>query len=203
MSKRAASTRATLDAWREQGAERRDPLRFRFLEALEKRAAGLDGEARRLLDERLAAQIAAYAGELKARPVAADPVPAEGTLRALIDAVNDNAARRAPAFPELPLLQEFRQLWSHLRTESHVRQSLEQVPENAGPLNSSTLVHRSIALMRELSPGYLGQFLSYIDALSWIEQIPVNGASKAAGKDGTRTPGTRRRSRDKSRSQDE
>jgi hypothetical protein len=31
--------------------------------------------------------------------------------------------------------------------------------------------------MRELSPGYLQHFLSYVDALSWIEQM--NGATVA------------------------
>ena len=59
-----------------------------------------------------------------------------------------------------------------------MRQSLEQVPGNAGPLNSSSLVHRSLSLMRELSPGYLQQFLSYVDALSWMEQM--NGGSASA-----------------------
>ncbi|RAD00266.1 hypothetical protein DN512_06110 [Burkholderia multivorans] len=35
-----------LDAWREQGAARLDPVRFHRLDALERRAAALDGDAR-------------------------------------------------------------------------------------------------------------------------------------------------------------
>ena len=87
-------------------------------------------------------------------------------------------ARRAPdAFPELPMLADVRQLWSGLRTESQLRQSLQPAPANAGPLNSSALAHRAIASMRELSPGYLRHFLGYLDALSWMEQLQIEGAA--------------------------
>jgi len=64
----ATHVRATLDAWREQGADRLDPVRFHRLDALEKRAAAFDGDARALLDARLATllegfvQIVARAG---------------------------------------------------------------------------------------------------------------------------------------------
>ena len=54
-----------------------------------------------------------------------------------------------------------------------MRQSLEQVPSNAGPLNSSALVHRAVTLMRELSPGYLQHFLGYVDDLTSLEQMNV------------------------------
>lgn len=186
------SARTLLDAWREQGADRADPLRFHFMDALERRSANLHGEARRLLEERLAALVDTYADDLERRTTDAKAVeraPAIGELGALAD-----AARRSTTYPELPQLEEFRQLWSRLRTESHVRQTLEQVPENAGPLNSGTLVHRSIALMSELSPEYLQRFLGYIDALSWLEQLQ---RSIAAAKDTPRAAPARRRSREK------
>ena len=83
------------------------------------------------------------------------------------------------SYPELPALDYFREVWSKVRTEKQMRQSLEQVPGNAGPLNSSSLVHRALSLMREVSPGYLKQFLSYVDALSWMEQM--NGGDAPAG----------------------
>jgi hypothetical protein len=58
-----------------------------------------------------------------------------------------------------------------------LRQSLEHAPENAGPLNSSALVHRSIALMRDMSPGYLQHFVSYVDDLSSLEQLGHGAAA--------------------------
>ena len=44
---------ATLDAWREQGADRHNPLRFHFIDALARRATANEGEARRVMDARL------------------------------------------------------------------------------------------------------------------------------------------------------
>ncbi|MFM0667360.1 DUF2894 domain-containing protein [Paraburkholderia sediminicola] len=194
----ASGARATLDAWRERGADRLDPVRFHFIEAFERRAAGHSGEARRILDERLAGLLDAYAGHIERAASPADDAvahaanePAHATLKSLVDyiASQDHVPAaiglpRAASYPELPALDYFREVWSKVRTEKQMRQSLEQVPGNAGPLNSSSLVHRALSLMREVSPGYLKQFLSYVDALSWMEQM--NGGAAPAGKDAPR-----------------
>ena len=104
---------------------------------------------------------------------------------------------RSASYPELAELDYFREVWSKVRTEKQMRQSLEQVPGNAGPLNSSSLVHRALSLMREVSPGYLKQFLSYVDALSWMEQI--NGGAAPAGKDTPRAGNAGKSARGKAR----
>ncbi|KWA03571.1 DUF2894 domain-containing protein [Burkholderia territorii] len=177
----ATRVRATLDAWREQGADRLDPVRFHRLDALEKRAAALDGDARALLDARLEtllegfAQIVSRAGETAA---ASETVQANAPARSLLGALVEQLARDAQADrrgidPEL--IDYFRTTWSKVRTEQQYRQSLDQVPRNAGPLNSNSLVHRSLATMRELSPEYLQQFLSYVDALAWLEDLAGGG----------------------------
>jgi hypothetical protein len=213
MSKARASARATLDAWREQGADRFDPIRFHVVDALEKRAARQEGEARRLLDERLSVLLDAYAAELKRSawrpdntndPLVAGETP-RGPFGELMDRLADSAAVRgdtpvtlsagtqAVARPELELLGEFRKIWSSVRTESQLRQSMAEAPENSGPLNSRALVQRAIGLMRELSPGYLQHFLAYVDDLSWIEQmnssvayVPKDAAPAASPKKRTR-----------------
>jgi hypothetical protein len=51
--------------------------------------------------------------------------------------------------------------------------------------------------MRELSPGYLQQFLSYVDALSWMEQM--NGGDALADKDVPRSGSARKSTRGKPR----
>jgi hypothetical protein len=223
--------RATLETWRTSGADRVNPARFRFIDALERRAANYDGGARRLLDERLGQLIADYSGEIlraqmqakaeaaanangavrnvdlsRNTPAAASTIPTEtapcrSPLGELVDlltsrstpagmqsepqiAHNDNAphAHRRDGSSDLPILDYFRETWSRVSVDKQLRQSLEQVPDNAGPLNSNGLVHRSLALMRELSPGYLHQFLSYLEALSWMEELagPVAGTGVAA-----------------------
>ncbi|GGY22354.1 hypothetical protein GCM10008098_14370 [Rhodanobacter panaciterrae] len=217
MSNSGTRARAILDTWREQGADRLNPLRFHFIEVLERRAASHDGEARRLLDNRLFKLIEAYADDLEIATsnvdatdsVSTSCAPAHGALAELIDHiaktrtahgddhVASDAALKSAALPTLDALDEFRKIWSEVRTDSQVRQSLEQVPANAGPLNSGSLVHRSLTLMRELSPGYLQQFLAYVDTLSWMEQMSSGGASTAM--DAPRAASARKRARAKPR----
>jgi hypothetical protein len=170
----ATHVRATLDAWRGQGADRLDPVRFHRLDALEKRAAALDGDARALLDARLATLLDAYADIVaraaEAAPASANAAPARSRLGELVEQLaRDAQADRRGIDPGL--IDYFRTMWSKVRTEQQYRQSLDQVPRNAGPLNSNSLVHRSLATMRELSPEYLQQFLSYVDALAWLEDL--------------------------------
>jgi len=212
MSPSGTPARAVLDAWREQQADRLDPVRFQRMDALERRAANHEGEVRRLLDDKLAALIDSYAGDLEKAATAgsanAAPAAGRGALVELLEHIALSTATRdrilaahnvtppSSSYPTLETLAEFKKIWSAVRTGSQLRQSLEQVPENAGPLNSGALVHRSIGLMRELSPGYLQQFLSYIDALSWVEQI--NG-SLSSSSETPRATSPRKRSKAKSR----
>lgn len=183
-----SSTQATLDDWRARGADRLNRVRFHFIEALHRRAASQTGEARRVLDERLGNLIAAYADDFdRAAPVPeVSEVAGEPARSALAELLADiasharvdasraatNALGRHPHAPaELKILEDVRETWSRVSAEKQLRDSLDQVPTNAGPLNSSSLVHRSLLLMREVSPEYLRQFLSYVDALSRLERM--------------------------------
>ena len=74
-----------------------------------------------------------------------------------------------PAAADAESLQYFRRTWSRLAAEQHLAQSRSSLPGNAGPLHSHTLVHRALALMRELSPGYFERFMAHVDALAWLE----------------------------------
>jgi hypothetical protein len=235
---------AKLDAWRALGADRLRPARFRLIDALAKRAPSYDGDARRLLDERLARLIADYSNEIERAqdahtaadsdrepahpaPNAVDSAAPQGSpyrspLSELVDLL---ASRRTAApgprasiaagatalshlaqrdgSPDVPMLDYFRETWSRFSTEKHLRHSLAQVPDNAGPLNSNSLIHRSLALMREVSPGYLRQFLSYVDALSCMEQLagPVASPGAAAAPASTthRASGAKKSARGKAR----
>ena len=68
------------------------------------------------------------------------------------------------------IVKLFRRTWWRLSADQRLAQSRATLPENAGPLNSHHLVHRSLTLMRELSPEYLERFVGYVDALQWLEQ---------------------------------
>jgi hypothetical protein len=205
--------RALLDKWRDEGADGFDPVRFHFIEALNRRLAGHSGETRRLLDERLSKLLENYANDLERTAVdhgdagsASLPcAPARGALAGLLDDIASRArgpgarpvarATRLTAAATYPeeILDYFRATLVKVSTERQLQQSLDQVPKNAGPLNSSSLVHRSLSLMREMSPAYLQQFLSYVDALSWIEQMNA-GSALAQGSQVTQRTGSAKKS---------
>lgn len=164
-------------------------MRDTFAIAMARRGGGQDDEVRRLLDERVSAWRCSALDPVDSTPTAAPS--AGGALGALVDQIAAHAVVQPPTFPELAALGEFRRLWSALRAESQLQQSLQPAHPDAGPLNSAGLVHRSIALMRELSPGYLQQFLAYVDDLVWMEQLAGSGTlatAEAPGKRPRRKP---------------
>lgn len=217
------AAQATLDAWGDSGADRLDPVRFRFLQAMARRTAALQGLARQQLEDKLDTHLRAYAQLLEAvepdastmdsaeaSPAAsATPQTAPAPLTELLayltypDAPDNDptwdrdAIGLREAYPDVQMLEYFRGVWSRVSADRQVRQSQEQVHKNAGPLNSNQLVHRALSLMRELSPGYLQQFLSYTDALMWMEQI--HAATAPAPKESTRSGAAKKTSRAKAR----
>jgi hypothetical protein len=171
-----------LAALRERGIARRDPVRFRLAEALARRASAYSGAARRGIDDRLAALLERLGGPDGQAPRAVTATATRGPLGELVALL---AARRSQttgglagdAVPQAPrgpatdpaTLQFFKRTWSRLSADQRLAQSRASLPDNAGPLNSQHLVHRSLTLMHELSPEYLEHFVGYVDALLWLE----------------------------------
>lgn len=147
------------------------------MEALARRAAAQAGQARRLLDARLAALMAECGQPGAAGPVAAAPAARpQGALGALARELARGHGEAAPegaaaSRRELHTLQRFRATWTRLSAEERLRQALAQVPPQAGPLNSHHLVHRALVLMRETSPEYLQRFVPYVDALLALDRM--------------------------------
>jgi hypothetical protein len=200
-----------LQAWRAEGADRLDPLRFGFIEALATRTPQHAGQARELLVQRLAVLLQAYAkdlartqaegGDADSAGVVASPLgellacmgrPVTGTSAVAAVAAGNDAggsgadvaaeeqAVPAQAFQPLPVLDEMRTVWSRMRNDSQLRESLDQVPADAGPLNSDMLVHRALQLMQATAPGYLQHFIAYADALSSLQHLRESSAGGAA-----------------------
>lgn len=190
-----ADLQATLNALRASGAAERDPVRFAYLEALARRAAGQPETIRRLLDTkfraaadgldaRLTTLPAEVASESTASPLAeliayinrhTHELP-EATQCAMATAPSSPDLSRTRQAPELKSVAWFHETWSRLSTEQQLTQTLAQAPENAGPMNSQHLVLRSLQVMRDIAPDYLQSFMSYIDTLIWLEHA---GPTKA------------------------
>ena len=181
---------AQLQAWRAQGLDRADPVRFDILQALSARLGTHEGEARRLLEARLAGLIRAYAQGLARTPTPVAPVPARDSgLRSLVAALQarDGDAPAPGPSPVAPsALTAAREVWAQVRIDSQLRASLHDVPADAGPLNSGMLVHRALHLMRAASPGYLQHFIAYADTLSSLEQLQQAVAPLIPATDTTR-----------------
>jgi hypothetical protein len=192
---------AAIEQSRQRGEHLFDPVRFRVIEAMARRAMPLGGEARRLLDGKVAQLLAHYREDLQRAH--ADPAQARVDTRQPPRQGNPLAelmahiARHAPGGPqpELKALTQFRRTWTGLKVDQRLTQSLAKVPANAGPLNSHHLVHRTLQLMRDLSPDYLHRFMAHVDALLWLEQAGTASLSKVG--EPPRTPAARKSARGK------
>lgn len=213
MSANAPDPRAMLEAWRDQGADRLDPLGFARIEALARRAASREGALRALLEARIGELVDAYAARLAREPQVA-PLPARLRPRvargpsALSDLLRQLACREPPqqtpsangappARRPLDMLDEVRRLSSEARTESRLRQTMLEPCGEAGPLNSTRLVHRALRLMQTASPAYLEAMLAHVEALAWIEDMALTGDAngRTLQPAGTPTRGVRARAR--------
>ncbi len=249
-----------LSALRAQGAERFDPVGWRFLESLAERCNGQSAAVRALLEQRLVAALADFQARLtlaetenmalatrieaefphasdEARRLLAEKdfrglaqyhIRLRASVRtisisALTEALQNatvaeaSVEHRAPtleerlrqqeaetlqalgitptepsrpassATNELKALRLVRDTWAKQSNEQRVTQALDNVPADAGPLNSHKLVTRSLATMRDISPAYLNRFVAYVEALLWLEQA---GSTPEAPMDKTGgTPG--------------
>lgn len=191
----SADHHARLEAMRASGAHRRDPVRFRLIEAMARRSLSHDGEAARIIAARIARLIESYPAAPDTTqgqaPVAAAP---RSSLAELLQGLAQHAgdpgdARAAPS--ELKTLHRFRSTWARLHADQRLSQSRARVPDQAGPLNSQHLVHRALSLMGELSPAYLDHFMAQVDALSWLEQLADASGPPPKPEAARKTPRTR------------
>jgi hypothetical protein len=205
-------------------ADAKTILNEQMAATLAKRAALHEGEVRRLLDERAAqlddgavryalpparasseASLADADADAGTVAVATEQVveasreavaTSSVSLTSLVELLTEAAHARSQAMPTADTVDHFRRLWSTVRTESQLRQSMQQAPDNAGPLNSAALVHRAIGLMRGVSAGYLQHFLSYVDDLSALEGLMSDVSAKMPVAAGT---APKKRARNKAR----
>jgi hypothetical protein len=112
-------------------------------------------------------------------------------LSALVDRLGrvpaPTAAFAGASAPPLRSVSAFKDTWSRLRAEQRLRQALADVPAQAGPLNSSQVVHRALQALHELSPAYLDAFIAYVDTL-----LALDDASGARARPARAAPALRK-----------
>ena len=95
-------------------------------------------------------------------------------------------------YPALPAVEDFRRLWATHRQQAQLQASMQPPPADAGPLNSASLAHRALAVMRDSSPGYLQHFMVWMDALAWLDRMQASGGRSGEKDPGSTAPGRRR-----------
>ncbi|WP_420476937.1 DUF2894 domain-containing protein [Noviherbaspirillum sp. ST9] len=103
------------------------------------------------------------------------------SLGALVRRLDQHSSESTDARPaaqsgsrtELKAIRNFRNTWAKLSVDKQVAQALQQAPKNAGPINSHMLVLRSLTLMRDISPDYLGRFMTYADTLLSLDRCEM------------------------------
>lgn len=163
-----------------------DPVGWHYTEQLSKRASVATGLTRDLLlakrekalsdlNARCDAKLDAkkLSGEPGAAPEAALPSPLSQLLQEMTPASGETRPHKS-SIPnawraESPRIQQFRKQLGQISVQKQVTQAMAQAPQNAGPINSHMLVLRSLGLMREASPDYLGRFMVYLDTLLCLD----------------------------------
>lgn len=174
-----AASEPLIVSLRQQGRGPGDAVRLHFLETLARKAQAQREPVRQVLEARLAVALEAFrnrprpAAEADRDRLAAASEP--GPMAELLDHFRQQAARDLEGDitgdpGELRSLRQFRDTWARLSIDQTMTRALEAGPSNAGPLNSHALVLQALSWMRDASPAYLGRFMTYIDALLWLDQ---------------------------------
>ncbi|RBW48633.1 DUF2894 domain-containing protein [Marinobacter sp. F3R11] len=191
---------SALEELRHSGADRFDPVRFRYLQACERRLrskALQHGPHWQKLEQ----AVSEYQARLKPseQPEPA-PAPREPSLMStLLDALNQTteapattprsaleqrifgateepspASGTAPPQPLKAMARAKADQSTHALQE-RIQQAIESTPKDAGPMNAHRLVSRAIAEMQKLSPEYLNHFVNYTDTLMVLEKLGRKG----------------------------
>lgn len=191
-----------LDTLREAGADRTDPVRFRYLESLERRlrTRGLQHGPHWQKLELAAARLAARVDHAEpARPTHATSEPSP--LSGLLDLLNQSEQAAVPVSRsaiEQRVLGDSgesgagsprsddtpRPLKAMARVKSNqgaqalqarIHHAINSTPKEAGPMNGHRLVSRALTEMQRLSPAYLNRFARYTDTLLALERLSKKG----------------------------
>ncbi len=162
---------AQLDALRQEGADRHDPVRFAYLESFATRLA----KSRRCSpkhQKKLEQALADYRARAEAnhKEKGGDRPPAYSTspLAALLERLRDGF--EVPR--DLKALAPIREAQARQHLAARIQHAITATPGDAGPLNAHRQVARALKTLRDVSPEYLEHLVTYLDDLMVLEKTP-------------------------------
>ena len=72
---------------------------------------------------------------------------------------------------ELKSFKEYQTMFEKMSLDRLLARVMQEIPENAGPLNPERLVIRSFKTLQELSPDYLSRLISYYESLLTLQLL--------------------------------
>ncbi len=187
---------AALQALQAHGVDRRDPVRWHFVAALQRRASQQQGPLRQQVDLRLARALADLQQRHRtAAPAAVSAPPSPTRSSPLAGLLLQLGSGVATPPTELQAVRRFSHTWARLRVDQQLARALARQPDNAGPLNSQRLMLQTLQRLRQLSPAYLQRFMAHADALLWLEDRGGDGPARQRPALPAPGPGRRARAR--------
>lgn len=159
-----------------------DPVQFEYVRSLCDRAARQSPALQNLLNSRIEKAEREYRQRYEQAQSSSKTTRAQSAYTDALKSLSQLSARltshmRPDSSPgegnatagELKALQLLRQQRAERALQKRVAQLMKAEPDNAGPLNSQALVVRTMQVLNRLSPEYLSRFVTYSDALLWLE----------------------------------
>lgn len=73
--------------------------------------------------------------------------------------------------PALQSFKHYQSMFEKLALERLLSRVMQEIPENAGPLNPERLLIRAFQALQDISPEYLSQLLSYYESLLTLQAV--------------------------------
>lgn len=193
-----------LEELRNSGADKADPVRFRYLEALalRLRAKGLQhswhwqkleqavadyqtksassAQPSQTIEARTPSPFSDLLDRLNQTPDTPS-TEARSTLEQLVFGTPEEgsaATQYTATAGRLQPLKAMARVYAgrgEQALQERIRHAIEHAPKDAGPINAHRLVSRAMAEMQKLSPEYLNRFVNYTDTLMALERLGRKG----------------------------
>jgi hypothetical protein len=82
-----------------------------------------------------------------------------------------NAINEQPPETDLQSFRQYQVMFEKMALDRLLVKVMQQIPENAGPLNPERLVIRSFKALQDISPEYLSRLISYYESLLILQTV--------------------------------
>lgn len=75
---------------------------------------------------------------------------------------------------DLQAVKQYQKMFEKMAVERLLNKVMQEIPENAGPLNPERVVIRCLSALQDISPAYAMRLISYYESLICLQSMPVH-----------------------------